>query len=309
MNADARIEFAAGDGAAEALLWWHRVPALPGETLGVIGGFQATSASAAAEVLRQAGERLSAERCSLAIGPMEGNTWRRYRFVTDAGSEPPFFLEPDNPPEWPAWWRAAGFEPLAEYYSSATDDLAARDERVPAVAARLAAAGVTIRAIDPARFEAELGGIHDVSVEAFQENFLYTPLPRAEFLAQYRGLQAKMRPELVLIAEQGGRPVGYVFALPDLAQAQRGERVTTAIVKTLAVRPGRVCAGLGAVLLDAVHTAARRLGFTRAIHALMHESNRSRNLSAHYATTIRRYSLLARRLAEPCSTETRMAAG
>jgi hypothetical protein len=50
------------------------------------------------------------------------------------------------------------------------------------------------------------------------------------------------------------------------------------------------------LLLAEVHEAARRLGFRRAIHALMHETNRSRNLSAHYSRTIRRYTLFARRL-------------
>ena len=115
-------------------------------------------------------------------------------------------------------------------------------------------------------------------------------------MGQYRAVQAKVRAELVLLAEQGGRPVGNVFAIPDLAQAQRGQPVTTVIVKTLAVLPGRAQAGLGAVLLDGVHVAARRLGFTRSIHALMHETNQSRNLSAHYAQTIRRYTLFSRTL-------------
>ncbi|HEX2099923.1 MAG TPA: GNAT family N-acetyltransferase, partial [Candidatus Synoicihabitans sp.] len=128
-------------------------------------------------------------------------------------------------------------------------------------------------------------------------NYLYTPLPREAFIAQYRAVQARVRPELVLLAEHAGRAVGYVFAVPDLAQAQRGEPVSTFIVKTLAVLPGRTYAGLGALLLAAVHDAARGLRFQRVIHALMHENNRSRNLSAHYAQTIRRYTLFSRVLA------------
>jgi GNAT superfamily N-acetyltransferase len=296
MDADARVDATAGGGSAEALLWWRQAPPLSGEKLGVIGGFQATSAAAASDVLARAGEALRAQQCTLAVGPMDGNTWRRYRLVTDAGTEPPFLLEPTNPPEWPGWWRGAGFGPLAEYYSTATTDLVTRDERLARVAARMEALGVTIRQINPVRFEEELGRIHDVSVISFRENYLYTPLPRETFIAQYRAMQSEMKPELVLLAEQAGRPVGYVFAIPDLAEARRGERIKTIIVKTLAVLPGRTYAGLGALLLDAVQAAAQRLGFTRAIHALMHETNTSRNLSAHYARTIRRYTLFARRL-------------
>jgi hypothetical protein len=297
MGAEGIVRSERDRGTAEALLWWNRTPTVAGETVGVIGGFTATGAAAAAEVLARAGDALRARGCRRAIGPMDGSTWRRYRFVTDPGTEPPFLLEPVNPPEWPQWWRAAGFAPLAEYYSTATPDLAARDERVTRAAARLAAEGVVIRPVDIERFEEELERIYDVSTLSFQSNFLYTPLPREEFLAGYRGMSASVRPELLLLAEQAGRPVGFVFAIPDLLAAQRGEPVTSIIVKTLAVLPGRAYAGLGAVLLADVHAAAGRLGFQRAIHALMHEANPSRNLSAHYAGTIRRYTLFARTLA------------
>lgn len=283
-------------GAAEASLWWTRVPELPGERLGVIGGFAATSDSAAGRILARAAGELRQRGCTLAVGPMDGNTWRRYRFVTEPGAAPPFFLEPWNPPDWPAWWRQAGFEPLAEYSSAITEDLAARDPRLDAAAARMADAGIAIRPLDPARFEEELARIYEVSVASFQENYLYTPLPWEAFLAQYRAIRPCVNPELVLLAEQAGRPVGYVFALPDQAQAERGEPVTAIIVKTLAVLPARGNAGLGALLLGKAHEAARSLGFTRAIHALMHETNKSRNLSARYARTIRRYTLFAKRL-------------
>jgi GNAT superfamily N-acetyltransferase len=228
---------------------------------------------------------------------MDGNTWRKYRFVTDPGTESPFFLEPTNPPEWPVWWRSAGFNPLAEYYSACTDDLTIRDPRLDAAEARMKTAGITIRPLALDQFEQDLARIYDVSVIAFQDNYLYTPLPRDAFLSQYVAVRPHVRPELVLLAEQAGAPIGYVFAIPDYAQAQHDEPVTSIIAKTLAVLPSRTNAGLGAVLLGSVHEAARSLGFTRAIHALMHETNKSRNLSARYAQTIRRYTLFSKRIA------------
>ncbi len=294
---DETIELSVGNGTASAALWWTHVPSLPGERLGAIGRFTATSQEAALEVLAQARRRLLGAGCTLAIGPMDGNTWRRYRWVTDAGTEPPFFLEPTNPPNYPAWWRDAGFSPLAEYTSTASDDLTTRDPRVATAEQRLRASGVAIRPLNRSAFTEELGRIYDVSVVSFQDNYLYTPLPREAFIAQYGPIEDRVQPELVLLAEHAGQPVGYVFATPDFAQAQRGEPVTTFIVKTLAVRPGRAFAGLGAVLLAQVHDHARQLGFRRVIHALMHESNKSRNLSAHYARTIRRYTLFQSRLA------------
>lgn len=296
MNAEARLTAGDTGDAAEALLWWTQVPTLPGEKLGVIGGFKASAGSGAQDVLGRACERLRAAGCTLAVGPMDGNTWRHYRLVTEPGEEPPFFLEPTNPPEWPGWWQAAGFAPLAEYYSAVTDHLLPRDSRLANIAEQVRAAGITLRPLAPARFEEELGRIYDVSVTSFHENYLYTPLPRAEFVAQYRAVHPLVRPELVRLAERDGEPVGFMFAIPDQAQARRGEPVTNVIMKTIAVRPECGGVGLGSLMFAEVHAAARALGYQRAIHALMHENNKSRRMSAHYARIIRRYTLFARRL-------------
>lgn len=296
MNANERVQSECAGGTATALLWWTQVPGLPGERLGVIGGFQATGAEAAAKVLEQSCAVLRANGCTLAVGPMDGNTWRRYRWVTERGTEPVFFLEPTNPPEWPGWWQAAGFGSLAEYYSAASDDLETRDARLSEAAARVRDAGIVLRALDPTQFETELDRIYDVSVVSFQENYLYTPLPRADFIAQYRAVQPLVRPELVRLAERAGKTVGYMFALPDQAQKQRDEPATNVIMKTIAVLPECGGLGLGGLMFAEVHAAAKELGFKRAIHALMHETNKSRKMSAHYAKIIRRYTLFSRRL-------------
>ncbi|MEO7599033.1 MAG: GNAT family N-acetyltransferase [Opitutus sp.] len=296
-GADRHVSERGASGNADASLWWQAVPSLVGERLGVIGNFSADTERATLAVLRSGEAVLRAHGCTLAVGPMDGNTWRRHRFVTEPGEEPPFFLEPSNPSSWPMWWRGANYTPLAEYYSTATDNLDDRDVRLTQVATRIKATGVIIRSINAGDFEAELSRIYDVSVTAFQSNYLYTPLAKDEFIAQYRMIRDRLSPELVLLAEHGGRAVGYVFATPDYVQATRQQPATTFIVKTLAVLPGRAYAGLGALLLGEVHVSARALGFKRAIHALMHETNQSRNLSAHYASTIRRYALFSKRLA------------
>src|SRR5262245_39955865 len=87
----------AWDGAAVAARCglWFRQP-------GVVGHYFAASAAAGEAILAAACERLRGQGCTQAIGPMDGNTWERYRLVTERGDEPPFFLEPDNPDDWPA---------------------------------------------------------------------------------------------------------------------------------------------------------------------------------------------------------------
>ncbi len=274
-------------------IWTQSTPMREGQPIGVIGHYAAFDAPAGVAVLRHAIEVLRQRGLAKAVGPMDGNTWRRYRLLTRRGAEPPFFLEPDNPDDWPDHFIAAGFTPLATYFSALNDDLSITDPRVSEAMARLKETGITLRNIDLSRYEEELTAVHELSLESFAENFLYTPITRQEFVETYLPLRPHLKPELVLLAEKESRLIGFIFGIPDLAQAQRGEPITNAIAKSMAVRPGRTGAGLGSVLMDEFQQSARRAGFTRVIHALMHENNRSMKISARFGQPIRQYTLYA----------------
>jgi GNAT superfamily N-acetyltransferase len=295
----ALLEDAAGDAVARCSLWWRQTPPYPGHTLGYVGHYAVSDPAAAPVLLRLACERLAAEGCTLAVGPIDGNTWQRYRLITERSAEPPFFLEPDNPDEWPGQFTDAGFTPLAQYYSALNSDLAAEDPRTPDVTRRVADLGITVQPLRPERFDEEMRRVHALSLLSFRNNFLYTPIGEEDFLAQYRPIRPHLRPDLVLLAERVGELVGYLFALPDLLRAQRGLPLDTMIIKTLAVHPDHGGVGLGSLLMARCHQAARATGFTRAIHALFHEANRSGKISGHTARVIRRYTLFARRLTGP----------
>ena len=104
-------------------LWWHNTPAYCAHRIGVIGHYAVSDRAAARRVLQHACEELATKGCTMAVGPMDGNTWRQYRLVTEFGSEPAFFLEPNNPEDWPGHFVENGFKPLAEYFSALNTDL------------------------------------------------------------------------------------------------------------------------------------------------------------------------------------------
>jgi GNAT superfamily N-acetyltransferase len=295
---DAWALLAGGAPAARCSLWWAESPRHVGLRVGVIGHFAARHADAAVRLLRHAADRLREHGCELAVGPMDGNTWQGYRLVTDRGGEPPFFLEPDNPDDWPGHFEAAGFSVLARYYSALNDRLDRGDPAADEVAHRLAARGVALRALRLDDLAGELGRIHALSLECFKGGLLFTPVRLGDFLAQYEQLRPYVVPELVLLAEEAGRLAGYVFAVPDRLQARRGAAIDTAIIKTLAVHPEHQGTGLGRLLAARCHEAMRSMGYRRAIHALMVDTSAARRLSDPIARPIRRYALYARRLGE-----------
>jgi len=112
----------------------------------------------------------------------------------------------------------------------------------------------------------------------------------------YLPLKDSIYPELVLIAEYHGSPVGLVFGIPNYLQSDREQAIDTLIIKTMAVHPAQRGIGLGSVLFARCHSAAQDLGYTRAIHPYMIEDNISRKISAHYARPIRQYHLFKKEL-------------
>jgi GNAT superfamily N-acetyltransferase len=277
-------------------LWWSETPAHCGRRVGFIGHYAVSSGAAAAGLLDYACGRLAQAGCSLAAAPIDGNTWRNYRLITEFGCEPRFLFEPDHPAEWPDHFRAAGFEPLAHYFSALNTDLAFEDPGLKRTADRLFARGIVVRPMDAERFDEELRGFFPVATAAFRGHLLFSSLEETEFLQQYRRLRETAPCDLTLAAQHDERLVGFVFAVPDLLQRRRGEPVDTVIVKSLAVLPGHAYAGLGQLLLARVQQRSLQRGFRRAIHALMLDSPTMRRLSGRYARPIRGYTLFAKAL-------------
>lgn len=287
----------AGTDLARCSLWWTNTPSLPGERVGVIGHYASASANAGRTVLAYACAELAACGCTYVVGPMDGSTFWQYRLVTDPGTEPPFLLEPENPPSDPEAFAATGFAPIARYYSALQTELGTRRLRVAELTKRLTRRGVRIRSLDASRFEDELRLLYPIATQAFAGGFLYSPISEDDFVALYARLRPIALPELVLIAEQDDRPVGLLFVLPDWLRARRGEPLDTLILKTLAVLPAYSGSGLPGLLLARGEQLARERGFTRVIHSLMHERNSSLRMSARYGGQImRRYALYGRPL-------------
>jgi GNAT superfamily N-acetyltransferase len=281
---------------ARCSLWWSKTSALHGRRIGLIGHYAAADQSAASSMLEHACQELRSRGCDLAVGPMDGSTWRRYRAIVGSGQHPPFFLEPDHPLEWKSHFEAQQFTALANYRSALDEDLGFQSPAVVPVEQRMQRLGVRVRCFDSEHPEAELERIFGIACQSFASSFLYTPIKLAEFIQIYRPLISCLRPELVLIAAHEGEPVGFVLGLPDLLQAERGETVNTLIVKTIGVVPKAAYKGLGHLLWARLYAAGYALGYRRAIHALMHESSRTNVVVGDRVKTIRRYALYARRL-------------
>jgi len=274
---------------ARASLWYRRTPLHEGRRVGFVGDVEARDDDASTALLHGAAAQLRAAGCELAVGPVDGDTWHRYRLVTWSDGTPPFALEPFSPLEASSAWRRAGFAPLETYASYRDDALAERDPRVAVLATRLRDAGVTLRALNLDRFDDELAQIHALAQRGFRAAPLFAPIGFDAFAALYRPLAPLLDPRLCPVAELNGRIAAALFAIRDPRAPE------TVVLKTVVRDADRRLAGVGFVLTDAARCAAHALGATRAISALQHDGSVARSLAGR-AVVFRRYAVFAKEL-------------
>ncbi len=287
----------AGSVGARCSLWWQQAPQLPGERVGLLGHFEAEDHGAASLLIEHSCTRLSSEGCSLAVAPIDGDVWHRYRLVVERGTEPPFFLEPNTPDSWVDHFTLNGFSVMARYLSAATDDLDGAVLRAERHSARLQAQGIQFRHPDLSQWQDELRRLYPLILEAFRNQLLFSSIDEQEFVELYQPIRPVLRPELMFVAEHNRQPVGFLFAVPDMLQSRRGF-IDTVIIQVVAVHPAYERYGMGTYMVQRAYDAARDGGFRRAVHALMQEGKASARLTQRYfkQRVIRRYALFSRRL-------------
>ena len=258
--------------------------------LGFIGAPPPDAADPQADILA-AEAWLRDQGCARAVGPLDGSTWHSYRASLGPHDRPPFLGEPQADP---APWQALGYTPL-RHYTTAASTHDAPLARLPAREARLLDAGWTLQTLDQlGTFDEALDTFFALSLAAFPDNFLYSPIDRAAFGALYAPLQRLLVPGLVLLARApDGTPAGFCFSYPDaLCPALR-----QSVIKTLAVAPAWRGSGVSGWLVSSAHRAADALGLTGgALHALMIEGNLSQHYGRDGSTLVRRYVLFEKPL-------------
>lgn len=263
---------------------YRDAPGWDGIRTAAVGEFVAPSAEAGAQLLNETADRLRAEGFGALIGPMSGDTWHSYRLVTESDGSKPFPLEPVNGPYDRAAFAAAGFAPVSRYVSTRgllADALGGRQRSLP---------GLDVATWDGKSSAALIAGLHGISLAAFAGNRFYKPIDLEAFTALYAPLVPRIDPRLVLFGRFEDRIVSFLFAYPDFSEGPKPE---TLIFKSWAT----IVPGAGQPLVDALNRSAAGMGYSRFIHALMHDDGRSQARSRyHHATVFRRYALMGRKL-------------
>jgi len=281
-----------------------------GKPMGMLGFFEAEDNSEAVrELLATAIRWLRNRGVRRIIGPMDGDTWHRYRFNQGPHDTAPFLMEPYNKPYYPAMWEACGFVPLESYYSKQVADVTPAAAALAPILARVEKRGYRLRKLVLENFREELVILHRMSCDIFAENFFYDPISVEDFIALYEPAKSLVDPELVWFAQApDGQYVGFLFAVVDYQQAvasmgySRGKlakfkfllnrrRADAVNMKSLGVTAAHRKSGLGAALMCRGYQQMLARGFRKANLCLIREGNPSGRLDGELGVVSRRYVL------------------
>lgn len=262
-----------------SLRFYENGPAWDGVAAVALGAMVFTDAEAGAALLREALARAEGRP---VLAPMDGDTWHAYRTVVESDGSPPFLMEPAAYPHVAEALALAGFEPVAHYASTRMALDTPQAEPAPVE-------GITVAAWDGTDAQPLLEQVFALAGGSFADKQFFKPITREGFLGLYLPLLPLLDPRLVFLArDERGAIVGFLLGFRDPAVPSR------AVLKTYA----GTRRGVGHLLAHHFHEAARGLGCTHVVHALMHSDNVSLVRSGqHGAEVFRRYALYGHRSA------------
>jgi GNAT superfamily N-acetyltransferase len=219
-------------------------------------------------------------------------------------------MMPYNPSYYPTLLERAGLRPVRELLSYELDVPPALPEAISRVVNAASGRGVRVRSLDPSRLSAEAEAFRSIYNAAWSKNWGFVPMSESEAAWMASHLRPVLVPELALVAEWDGRPVGLFLCLPDLNPALRllrGRVTPLGLLRFLLRRRGadelRVILlgvlpqfrrrGIEALLLQEAFGAIRRLGYRRAELGWIDEENAVTRRAAERwgARVVKRYRM------------------
>jgi GNAT superfamily N-acetyltransferase len=189
------------------------------EQRGFFGFFECDDDTAASRALFQAaGDWLHAQGMTCIRGPANPTLNYECGLLIDGFDTPPFFMMTHNRPWYAHLVENAGFGKIEDMFAfyGKTSMLDGIDPKlatmIQGVKERF---GVTLRPLDKSRFAEEVRMFLHIYNESLGGTWGFVPLTPGEVDHMAASLKYLIEPELAIVAEVGGKPVGAVFCLLD----------------------------------------------------------------------------------------------
>lgn len=192
---------------------WHN------DQLGFFGFFEAIDDPQVAQALFEAaGDWLGGQGLTAMRGPTNPSINYEWGLLVDGFDSPPMFMMTYNRSYYPRLLEATGLakaQDLLAYWGH-VNMLGSLSQKHRIVDEGLRERfGITTRPLDTRRFRAEVEMFLDIYNKALSATWGFVPLGEAEVRALAGQLKQLIVPDLSVVAEVDGKPIGVIFGLLD----------------------------------------------------------------------------------------------
>ncbi len=189
---------------------------LHNERVGFFGFFECVNDSEVSDVLlNTVRDELKTQGMEVMRGPMNFSTNEECGFLLEGFDSPPMLMTPYNPPYYNNLMNAYGMtksKDLNAYIYDVMDEL---PEKVLRVASLVEKRDVRVRPINKKNFLSDMQVFQKLYNSAWEKNWGFIPIMDDELTYSAGRLKPLAVPELTLIAEKDGEPVGFLGMIPD----------------------------------------------------------------------------------------------
>ncbi|MBI4547060.1 MAG: GNAT family N-acetyltransferase [Ignavibacteriae bacterium] len=187
------------------------------ENIGFFGFFESVNDQTVASTLVEtAAQWLKTQGVTAMRGPANPSVNDEWGLLIDAFDKPPYVLMPYNPSYYPELLETAGLRKIKDLYAYHLRKETVFSERLTRVAEMIRQReGLSFRTLDMRNFKSEVKLIKDLYNRAWQYNWGAVPMTDEEFDALAKDLKPVVDPNLVIIAEYKGKPIGFALSLPN----------------------------------------------------------------------------------------------
>ena len=287
-----------GEEKAKATCYFQNTPIVKNEKIGTIGELEILDKQYGEFLLEKCEEILKDKGLHYIVAPMNENTWGKYRTMKQSNGEPIFLLENVNPMSDNEILLKTGYQEIYTYTSTKGKlGNAYQSQSIEMMRKKIQEEGITIRKFNKENYMEDLKKIYHISLKSFGRNPLYTSIDEESFLRQYIPYVHLADEDIILLAEKDGKEIGFIFCIPDFEEAKRGQKISTIIVKTVAVIPEFQKLAIGNVLMSDIANIAKQKGFENWICAFMYANNASQKMAKRNQTeVIREYALYGKKI-------------
>lgn len=201
----------------------HQHNQFHGDKVGFFGFLEALDNKAVFQELLSTAEKWLREKgCDTMMGPMNPSTNDEVGFLIEGFDTPPYFMMPHNPPYYNDIMMSLGFEKAKDLNAYYIDRDMLNHERVNRLSEQAKKKfSVHIRGLNLKKFKSELEIVRGIYNDAWSKNWGFVPMTREEFDFLADDFRKIIDPELVMIAEYKGRPIGFSLAIPNYNEVFR----------------------------------------------------------------------------------------